>query len=167
MQRPAKPTHAVCKPCELAPGAPNLSFTGKTVAFCWAAEWVSYMVCFLSSQDHFFPLRVKTKGKAPREMKQSLESATCDSQACPGLCSMRRLCPRGQIPQGSQLASSTQLFPTGPWIPMLRLASWAPGLVVMSQTGPVLHTQTGRGLSPRKVTSDGNLGRGWRRADPS
>lgn len=57
-------TSAVQESRELASVAPNLPFVGE-ICLLMGCEWggVLYVVFFLSSQDHFFPLRLKTKGK--------------------------------------------------------------------------------------------------------
>ena len=83
--------------------------------------------------------------------------------------STRRMCSGGQGLQGSQLATSTQLFPIGQRVLTLKLGSWAlrgwweVGVfpTLKRQTGLVLPTQAGRRHWPRKFISYCKLHRGW------
>lgn len=55
------------------------------------------------------------------------------------------MCSRGQVLEGSQLATSPQLFPTGHQIPTLKWASWVPGVLVREVgTFPTAKSQTAR-----------------------
>lgn len=83
--------------------------------------------------------------------------------------STRRMCSGGQALRGSQLAISTQLFPTGHRILTLKLGSWAlrgwweVGVfpTLKRQTRLVLPTQAGRRHSSKKFISYCNLRGGW------
>lgn len=63
VQRPEPPWRWSCQPASRPrPASPR--WWWKAPAHCWAVDGhVLNAVLFLRNQDHFFPLRVKTKGK--------------------------------------------------------------------------------------------------------
>ena len=119
------PRHCVQASGAGALGPSYLPSRGKLLAVARLRPGVSFTFCFLNGQGYFISYGENKGEKTPGGGEAKLECPDSDSQPSPGsLLSGKGMCLGEQVLQGSQLAISTLLSPSGRRICTLKLASW-------------------------------------------